>query len=67
MKNRQIFILFAIGAVLTVVGAMLKIMKSPGLASFFLIVGMTFEAVAAAVLIWKLFIKKDKPGSFMDN
>ena len=66
MTNKQILILFLIGAVLTIVGAVLKIAKLP-LASFLLIVGMTFEAAAALLLVYKLTKKEDKKDSFLDS
>lgn len=67
MKNPQILSLFLIGAVLTIIGALLKIThERQDLSSFFLIIGMTFEAVAAILLIIKLF-KKNKSDSFLDS
>ncbi|WP_133242673.1 GldL-related protein [Flavobacterium psychrotolerans] len=65
MKNTQILILFIIGAVVTVLGALFKIMEWP-LFSLLLIVGMTFEAVAGFLLILKL-IQKNNSDSFMDS
>lgn len=67
MKNTQILVLFLIGAVLTVIGAYFKITHEPeDWASLFLIVGMTFEAVAVIMLIIKLF-KKNNSDSFLDS
>lgn len=67
MKNMQIFIVFIIGAVLIAIGVGCKIMEySPAASSFFLIVGMTFNAIALVLMILKLF-KKNKPGSFLDS
>lgn len=67
MKNPQILVLFMIGAVLTVIGALFKLTNEPkDWSSLFLIIGMTFEAVAAVLLIIKLF-KKNKKGSFLDS
>jgi uncharacterized membrane protein len=67
MKNTQILVLFLIGAVLTVIGAYFKITNEPqDWSSLFLIVGMTFEAVAGILLILKLF-KKNKSDSFLDS
>jgi uncharacterized membrane protein len=67
MKNTQILILFLIGAVLTVIGALFKITNEPkDWSSLFLIVGMTFEAVAGILLILKLFKKKNSD-SFLDS
>lgn len=65
MKNMQILVLFLIGAVVTVSGVVMKISELP-IASLFLIIGMTFEAVALLLLIWKIF-RKNKPGSFLDS
>lgn len=67
MKNPQILILFLIGAVLTVIGALFKIThERQDISSFFLIIGMTFEAVSAILLILKLF-KKNKSDTFLDS
>jgi ABC-type enterobactin transport system permease subunit len=67
MKNSQILVLFLIGAVLTVIGALFKIThERKDWTSFFLIIGMTFEAVAAILLLIKLF-KKNKSDSFLDS
>jgi len=67
MKNTHILVLFFIGFVLTITGAFLKIThERKDLTSFFLIIGMTFEAVAGILLIIKLF-KKDKSDSFLDS
>lgn len=67
MKNSQILVLFLIGAVLTVIGALFKIThERKDWTSFFLIIGMTFEAVAAILLLIKLF-KKNDSDSFLDS
>jgi len=67
MKNSQILVLFLIGAVLTVIGALFKIThERKDWTSFFLIIGMTFEAVAGIMLLIKLFKKKDS-NSFLDS
>lgn len=67
MKNTQILVLFLIGAVLTVIGAYFKITHEPeDWTSLFLIVGMTFEAVAVIMLIIKLF-RKNNSDSFLDS
>jgi ABC-type enterobactin transport system permease subunit len=67
MKNPQILVLFLIGAMLTVIGALFKIThERKDWTSFFLIIGMTFEAVAAILLLIKLFKKKDSD-SFLDS
>jgi ABC-type enterobactin transport system permease subunit len=67
MKNPQILVLFLIGAVLTVVGALFKITNEPNdKTSFFLIIGMTFEAVAGILLLIKLF-RKNNSDSFLDS
>ncbi len=60
MKNPQILVLFLIGAVLTIIGALFKITHEPKeWSNFFLIIGMTFEAVALVLLILKIFKKKN--------
>jgi ABC-type enterobactin transport system permease subunit len=67
MKNSQILVLFLIGAVLTIIGALFKIThERKDWTSFFLIIGMTFEAVAGILLLIKLFKKKDSD-SFLDS
>lgn len=67
MKNPQILILFLIGAVITVIGALFKIThEHPEITSLFLIIGMTFEGIAAILLIIKLF-NKNKNDSFLDS
>ncbi|HWS60921.1 MAG TPA: hypothetical protein VN182_08330 [Flavobacterium sp.] len=68
MKNPQILVLFLIGAVLTIIGAFYKITNQPkDWTTFFLIIGMTFEAVALILLILKLFKKKNNTDSFLDS
>jgi ABC-type enterobactin transport system permease subunit len=68
MKNSQILVLFIIGAVLTVIGALFKITNErKDWTSFFLIIGMTFEAVAGILLILKLFKKKNNTDTFLDS
>ena len=54
MKNSQIIILFIIGVVLTMGGALMKILSFEG-ASFLLIIGMTFNSFAVMLLILKFF------------
>lgn len=67
MKNPQILVLFLIGSVLVITGAFFKITNQPkDWSSLFIIVGMTFEAVAGVLLIFKLF-KKNKSDSFLDS
>ena len=68
MKNSQILVLFLIGAVLTIIGALFKIShERKDWTTFFLIIGMTFEAVAAILMLLKLFKKKNKTDSFLDS
>ena len=67
MKNTQILVLFLIGAVVTIIGAYFKFTHEPeSWSSFFLIVGMTFEAVAGILLLVKLF-RKNKSDTFLDS
>lgn len=67
MKNPHILTLFLIGAVLTVIGAFFKIAhERQDITSLFLIIGMTFEAVAGVLLVIKLF-KKNKSDTFFDS
>lgn len=68
MKNSQILVLFLIGAVLTVIGALFKITNErKDWTTFFLIIGMTFEAVAGLMLLLKLFKKNNNKDSFLDS
>lgn len=69
MKNAQILVLFLIGAVITIVGALFKITNErKDWTSFFLIIGMTFEAAAGILLVLKLFKKnKNNSDSFLDS
>jgi len=68
MKNTQILVLFLIGAVLTIIGAAFKITNErKDWTTFFLIIGMTFEAVSVLLLILKLFKKKNNTDSFLDS
>jgi hypothetical protein len=68
MKNPQILVLFLIGAVLTIIGAFYKITNQPkDWTTFFLIIGMTFEAVAGMMLLLKIFKKKNNKDSFLDS
>lgn len=69
MKNSQILVLFLIGAVLTIIGAIFKIThERKDWTTFFLIIGMTFEAVAGILMLLKLFKKnKNNTDSFLDS
>lgn len=69
MKNSQILVLFLIGAVLTIIGALFKITNErKDWTTFFLIIGMTFEAVAGILMLLKLFKKnKNNTDSFLDS
>lgn len=65
MKNIQILVLFIIGSVVTALGVLFKSMEY-AVASFFLIVGMTFNGVALVSLVLKLLKKKDSD-TFLDS
>ena len=68
MKNSQILVLFLIGSILVIIGTFYKITNQPkDWTSLFLIVGMTFEAVAGVLLILKLIKKNNKSDSFLDS
>ena len=68
MKNTQILVLFVIGAILTIIGVAFKITNErKDWTTFFLIIGMTFEAVAAILMLLKLFKKKNNTDSFLDS
>jgi ABC-type enterobactin transport system permease subunit len=66
MRNKQILILFLIGTVLTIAGAIFKILHWPG-ASLTIIIGMTFEAAAGLLVVYKLSRKTDKKDGFLDS
>jgi len=65
MKNLQIFVLFLIGGILTTLGVLFTMLKY-SFASFFLIVGMTFNGVALLLMVYKLVKKKDSD-TFLDS
>ncbi len=69
MKNTQILVLFVIGAILTIIGVAFKVTNErKDWTTFFLIIGMTFEAVAAILMLLKLFKKnKNNTDSFLDS
>lgn len=68
MKNTQILVLFLIGTILILTGAAFKFTNErKDWTTFFLIVGMTFEAVAVVLLILKLSKKKNNSDSFLDS
>jgi ABC-type enterobactin transport system permease subunit len=66
MKNKQLLIIFLIGAVLTILGAIFKIMHLPP-ASLIIILGMTFEAAAGILVVFKLSRKEGKKDGFLDS
>jgi len=67
MKNIQILVLFLMGSALVISGVFFKITNEPkDWTSLFLIVGLTFEAAAGVLLVFKLF-KKNKSDSFLDS
>ena len=65
MKNLQILVLFLIGGILTALGVLFTMLKY-SFASFFLIVGMTFNGVALLLMVYKLVKKKDSD-TFLDS
>jgi len=65
MKNLQIFVLFLIGGILTALGVLFEMFQY-SFASFFLIVGMTFNGVALLLILYKLVKKKDTD-TFLDS
>jgi Kef-type K+ transport system membrane component KefB len=68
MKNPQILVLFLIGSILIITGTFFKITNQPkDWTSLFLIVGMTFEAVAVILLVLKLIKKNKKSDTFLDS
>lgn len=65
MKYRYILIVFILGFVITVIGALFKLMHWPG-ASLMLILGMLSEALAGIMLIIKI-IKDQNPNGFLNK
>jgi len=65
MKNKYILIAFILGFILTVIGALFKIMHWPG-ASILLILGMLSEALAGVMLIIKIY-KDQNPNGFLNK
>lgn len=66
MKNRHILILFILSAVITVIGALFKVMHWP-YASIMLIIGMGGEALCGILLIVKLMKGNKDSNSFLDS
>lgn len=68
MKNTQILVLFLIGTILIITGVAFKLTNErKDWTTFFLIIGMTFEAFAVILLILKLFKKKNNTDTFLDS
>ncbi|MFM9826106.1 GldL-related protein [Flavobacterium sp.] len=68
MKNIQILVLFLIGSALVIIGVLFKITNErKDWTSLFLIIGMTFEAVAGILLVLKLIKKNKKSDTFLDS
>ncbi|WP_313805733.1 GldL-related protein [Flavobacterium sp.] len=65
MKYKYILILFILGFMLSVIGALFKIMHWPG-ASKMLLFGMLSEAFSGLLLIIKI-IKDQNPNSFLNK
>lgn len=59
MTYKHIFIFLALGAVLTIVGALLKIMQFEN-ANLLLMIGMGLEVVGLFSLIYKVLTNKEK-------
>lgn len=65
MKNKHILIAFILGCIITIVGALFKIMHWP-YASVLLILGMLSEAFAGVMLILKIY-KDQNPNGFINK
>ncbi|ESU19238.1 hypothetical protein FCR2A7T_26620 [Flavobacterium cauense R2A-7] len=65
MKNKHILIAFILGCIITIVGALFKIMHWP-YASVLLILGMLSEALAGVMLILKIY-KDQNPNGFLNK
>lgn len=63
MKNKLLLTVFILGCLITIVGALFKIMHWPG-ASALLIAGMLFEAAAGIMLIVKIYNDQNPNGFF---
>lgn len=65
MKYKHIIVVFLLGSLITIVGALFKIMHWPG-ASIALITGLFFEVIAILFLIIKL-MTTGKSDSFLNK
>ncbi|ESU26539.1 gliding motility protein GldL [Flavobacterium limnosediminis JC2902] len=65
MKNKQIVLAFILGCIITIIGALFKIMHWPG-ASIMLILGMLCEAFAGVMLIIKIY-RNQNPNGFLNK
>ena len=63
MKYKSLLIAFILGCVITIVGAVFKLMHWPG-ASLLLISGMFCEALAGIMLIMNIYKKQNPNGLF---
>ncbi len=66
MKNRTLLLILIVGMLITIVGALFKIMHWPG-HSVAMGIGLLTEFVVATLIIIKLLQKSDRPGGFLDN
>ncbi|WP_413614284.1 GldL-related protein [Flavobacterium sp. N1946] len=65
MKNKHIIIAFILGFIITIIGALFKIMHWP-YASALLILGMLCEAYAGIALVVKIY-KDQNPNGFFNK
>nr|WP_294936719.1 hypothetical protein [uncultured Flavobacterium sp.] len=65
MTNRKIVLTFILGSIITIIGALFKLMHWP-YASFLLIMGMLCEALAGCMLIIKIY-KDQNPNGFLNK
>jgi uncharacterized membrane protein len=65
MKYKHILIAFVLGCIITIIGALFKILHWPG-ASFIMTIGMLCEALAGLMLIIKIF-KDQNPNGFLNK
>ena len=64
MKVKHIIVVFILGAIFVMIGALFKIQHWPGAAKL-LIAGLVFQIVGLAMIIWKI-LTTDKYREFLD-
>lgn len=65
MTNKKIMLTFILGCVITIIGAMFKLMHWPW-ATMILVTGMLCEVVSGCMLLIKI-VKDQNPNSFLNK